>query len=300
MLLYVEVVAKVKRKVGEDSYTEMCEFVAPHIKSLYGLQKPRGFVKAVVTLVLYHDLMGVGWTQLERVQGAPIKVAHSSLQHNSKVVRKILNYWALQYITPGSLNTWKRAARHAAFDQWVKDVTLAIDSFDLPIEKQGKNRGKASVYWSYKLNRPGWRFMLIIDAAGVVHCCSAGYSPKVYDGHWLEARRDYIETSFKGGVFVADGHFELGQSLDDVIFYVPTRQHHTAAEAEEDADVERLTAKEASKNAAIRHARARVETTIHSIKQPWKILQDPWAEQLNQLSYLVHIACAVHNQCVDM
>ena len=298
MLLYVEVVAIVERKVGENSFQDMCEFVAPHIKSLYGLRKPRGFVKAVVALVLYHDLKGVGWTQLEVVRGAPIKVAHSSLQHNSKIVRKILNSWALQHITPGSLNDWKRAARHAAFGQHVKDVTLAIDSFDLGIQKQGNNCGKASPYWSYKLNQPGWRFMLIIDASTEIRCCSAGYSPKVYDGHWMEARRDYLETNFKGGVFVADGHFTLGQALDDVIIHIPTRQRRTTAAAAEDADIERLTAKEGSRNTAIHQARARVETTIHALKQPWKILKEPWAEELNQLSYLVHIACAVHNLCI--
>jgi hypothetical protein len=58
----------------------------------------------------------------------------------------------------------------------------------------------------------------------------------------------------------------------------------------------KLTKRQEARNTAIRSARARVELTFHQIKAPWKILSVSWSEELNQLSYLVHIAAAVYNQ----
>lgn len=185
MPVYKEVVAHVKRKVGEDTYIAMCAFVEQESPKLYGTKQPRGFHKATTTLVLYHDLTGMGWTQMERIKEAPIKVAHSTLSHNAKEIRRTLRGWAVQQVTPGTPREWRAAARDSRLPKIVSDTTLEIDSFDLAIEKEGKKRGRKSEYWSGKLVRPGWRFMLVIDLSGKIHLMSSGYSPKIYDGHWF-------------------------------------------------------------------------------------------------------------------
>jgi len=64
---------------------------------------------------------------------------------------------------------------------------------------------------------------------------------------------------------------------------------------DDDPDMVKLIKWEEERNKAIRHARARIELVISHIKSPWKVLSTPWAEELNQLSYLVHIAVAVYN-----
>ena len=97
---------------------------------------------------------------------------------------------------------------------------------------------------------------------------------------------------------MADQHFRVGEKFEDVKFHIPTSKKRTTKEDDIDPDMERLTEVEKQRNKAIHRARARVETTIHSIKAPWKILKEPWATDLNQLSYLIHIAAAVHNDCM--
>lgn len=102
-------------------------------------------------------------------------------------------------------------------------------------------------------------------------------------------------TTFRKAVFIGEGHFKEGQAFEEVKFHVPARRDHLAEE-EMEADMEKLIKWEEQKNAAIRKARADVERVIHEIKGPWKTLNTPWAEELNQLSYLVHIAAAVYNK----
>lgn len=204
--------------------------------------------------------------------------------------------WAIQQIKPGTPPDWTGAARQSAFPKCIEDATLLIDSFDLPIQKAKKTRGPKSPYWSAKIKRPGWRFMMVVDAECRVRYISAGYSPKVYDGHWVATRRDWLETTFEHGTFLADGHFHEGEAFDNVRFYVPSRIQPTPPEAEEDPEMEKLIKREAERNRAIQSSRSRMELAISRMKQPWKVLDTPWAEELNQLTYLVYIAAAVYSK----
>lgn len=247
-------------------------------------------------MVLFHDLTGNGWQLVAEVTGTSFLLVHSTLNHNAKIIRRVLKGWALQWITPGTSQNWTAAARQSAFPKCIADATLLMDSFDLPTQKVAKTRGPKSPYWSAKLKKPGWRFMIVIDAKCKVRYISAGYSPKVYDGHWVQARRDWLESTFENGAFLADGHFHEGEALDNVKFYVPSRTKPTPPEAAEDPEMEKLVKKEEARNKAIKSSRSRAELAISRIKQPWKVLQAPWAEELNQLTYLVYIAVAVYNR----
>ena len=88
-----------------------------------------------------------------------------------------------------------------------------------------------------------------------------------------------LEVKFRQGVFLADGHFHQGEDFDLVKFYVPSREKATPAVEEDDPEVELLTKWEKTRNRAIRRARTRLELAIGNIKQPWKALQTPWAEE---------------------
>ena len=70
-----------------------------------------------------------------------------------------------------------------------------MDSVDLP-KTHGPDRGRKSTAWSYKLNRPGRRFMFVQDLRRRVRKVFGGYSPKVYDGDFLEIQVRAI--GFKG------------------------------------------------------------------------------------------------------
>ena len=295
MLVYQEVVAYIIRKVGEDTWEEMCRWVKDKGPSLYSRIKPRGFYNAVTTIVLYHDLSEKGWIALEEITQAPIKLAHSTLSCNAKVIRETLDEWTMQHITPGTPGDWNRAARYAGFGREVQDANLEIDSFDIPIEKRGKERGRKSEYWSAKVEGPEWRFMVIADTEGKIHLISRGYSPKVYDGHWMQVKAEDLERNFQGGVFLADTHFKLKEAIRGVKMYSTQSESRATPEQQIDSDIEELIGWEKSRNASIRRGRAKLENLISSLKGPWKILCSPWKEELNQLTYLIHITAAVHN-----
>ena len=211
-----KIVGKLTRPIVQD----LLAYVIDSKPKLWGARQPRHYVSVMVILTLYHDLEAVGWQQIQQTQHLPFPVAHNSLHHNAKVIRRVLYYWAMQHIVPGSPTDWTAAAHHTKFATCVSDATLVIDSFDLPIQKKGKLRGSKTPYWSGKLKKPGWRFMVIVNTMMHVQYMSLGYSPKIYDGHWLQAREDVIENDFQHGVFLADGHFHEGESFHGVKFYV--------------------------------------------------------------------------------
>jgi hypothetical protein len=58
-----------------------------------------------------------------------------------------------------------------------------MDSSDFPMQRRGKTSRK-DPDWSYKLNRPGRRYMFLRDEKGKIRKIWGGYSPKVYDGEF--------------------------------------------------------------------------------------------------------------------
>ena len=65
MLVKSRLLLLVKQNVGENSYQKICEFVALHIKSPYGLREPRGFVQGCGDLSVVPQLC-VSWVNSVR------------------------------------------------------------------------------------------------------------------------------------------------------------------------------------------------------------------------------------------
>ena len=87
-----------------------------------------------------------------------------------------------------------------------------MDSSDFAITGRKRVRKKSSD-WSYKLNRPALRYMIIRDGAGNICRVWGGYTPKLYDGDFLEVHKDEIEHDFTYGVILADNHFSRDKKL---------------------------------------------------------------------------------------
>jgi hypothetical protein len=49
--------------------------------------------------------------------------------------------------------------------------------------------------------------VMFVDGSMVVRAFFGPYSPKLYDGSWLEANRDWIEENLWDGAVVGDCHF---------------------------------------------------------------------------------------------
>ena len=174
-----------------------------------------------VVLTIYKDMVGIGYQQLLDNTILPHKFSDKSFRVNVSRIRKVLYYWGKSKIQVGDLNEWKALARHASPYDELKDVCLWMDSTDLKIHR-GKKRGGRSEFWSGKLIGPGRRFMTISDAKGKIRRLYGGYSPKFYDGHFLEAAKTEIEDRFSGAGIIADTHFNSGgRNFEEVNFSLP-------------------------------------------------------------------------------
>ena len=147
MASYAEAERKVKKCIGQQTFTDIIQYVETQQPKLWSIQQPRSFYKVTTTLVLFHDLTGNGWQLVAEVTGTSFLLVHSTLNHNAKIIRRVLKGWALQWITPGTSQNWTAAARQSAFPKCIADATLLMDSFDLPTQKVAKTRGPKSPYW---------------------------------------------------------------------------------------------------------------------------------------------------------
>lgn len=94
----------------------------------------------------------------------------------------------------------------------VADTTLWMDSSDFPLTGRASTSRKHTSF-SYKLNGPGQRYMVILDGSGAVKRLWGGYSPKQHDGSFLKEHKNEITDNFSGGVIIADNHFSTGKKI---------------------------------------------------------------------------------------
>ena len=136
--------------------------------------------------------------------------------------------------------------------------------------------------------------MVICDARRRIRKLWGGYSPKVYDGDFLKLNADWFREKTPDDVFIADNHFSWGR--DESTFPKTFANNPEPAAAPPDgSDTEVLTHKRRRNNAAVAHARARVETPFGIVKNKWKSLGKPFGESGEQLDCLVWLGFAVHN-----
>lgn len=136
--------------------------------------------------------------------------------------------------------------------------------------------------------------MVLSDATGRVMRLWGGYSPKLFDGHFLKMNQDWFCRKLSGGVVVADQHFNWGRKhLQDPKFHTPIKKPPKPGKHFKDART--LTKAEVSYNHAIHQARARVETIFGRMNVRFKILTTPWRESNEQLDALVWMALAILN-----
>jgi hypothetical protein len=171
-----------------------------------------------------------------------------------------------------------------------------MDSTDIAIER-GKDRGRKSDYWSGKLKRPGVRVMFIRDANGIVRKLWGWYSPKVYDAHFVDLQQEWFEEALHDAIVIADAHFRsAAYTLKNpkLVTNIPKRKkrkHGEDDDEEEDEigeDAEGLaveTKKRSITNITLIFARA--ERPFGNLKVKFDVFDNPWAEDLTQLKYLV-------------
>ncbi len=119
-------------------------------------------------------------------------------------------------------------------------------------------------------------------------------SPKLYDGLWIKMQRDLF-TSIHDDTVIADCHFNEGKKLPGFPRCFCPFPHPSSCVDDSGQTLAVLTKEQEKNNAAVSHARARIESVYGQLKQAWACLREPWAEGIDQLEYAIVIAIGLRN-----
>ena len=210
---FFELKRRVKSIVGRNAYYDALDFLRNHDPRLWGELQPRIFLELNFVLTILKLRHGEGYDATLDFYDQETKLSKSSFEHNFKVLLSVLGDWGKDKVQPGSLHDWLAHARHVprdrAFqvkgstfsskgyqDDQNQGVNLWMDSVDLPRLGYRKYRSRKGPRWSFKLNCPGRRYMMLRDGTGGIVYLSSGYPPKVHDGAYLEIKHDEIDAQF--------------------------------------------------------------------------------------------------------
>ena len=286
-----------KKKIEEKTVRDMIRFVEAKQLNMWGREKTSFFVGRNVYLCLWKDLYKHGFNYIEDQIRDWMPLSSKSLQHNLQEIRLVLKGRTEELVVLQETKVLRRQARKAGLPKAVCDIELWIDSVDCRMDGKASTSRK-DPSWSYKENSPAQRYQVVSSAAGRIQKIWGRYSPKVFDGNWLNINKQQLVELFRNRVFVADCHYEWGkENLKGIKFHVPfPRPRGKKKAGEKDGANLRVLTKEQQKyNADVKKARARVESPFGLIKTKWGCLKEYFAEGPEQLDALVWIACGVHN-----
>lgn len=296
---FKEIKQKVVSVLGQESYDAMLHYLQGQEFHLWGRQQPEGFVEKNMALVFYKHITHLGYQHiLKDIKFANFKLNHKSLQTNSYKILKILAEWSEDQIKLGHLRDWNRAAEDVVRPGKLKNVNLWMDSSDFPLENP-IGWSKKDPEFSSKLDRYGRRYMFLIDGHGRVRKVWGGYTPKLYDGHFIELKRKTLDRKLKGADIIADNSFEYGQRfLKKVTLWTNPKQASgkvTGKRNKAGDNIPKHTHENEGYLEQHQTLRASVETTFGILKTMFKAFEEPWAESVSVLDNLVMIAVAVNN-----
>ena len=216
--------AEIEKKISAPVLQDVLEFMDEQKLKPWGLERPPGFINTMTILTIYHDQEMIGYQQLVRRAVLEFNISDKSIRHNASKVRFAFFEWAKDKIIEGDQNSWREAAIDVPRPKNTEGPILWADSTDFPLERRA-GRGRKSSDWSYKLNKPGQRYMSLQDAKGFVHVLFGGYSPKVHDSHFMTLFANWCEEHLDNAVIVADQHFQpLENRFHNIRVYTPLRR----------------------------------------------------------------------------
>ena len=135
--------------------------------------------------------------------------------------------------------------------------------------------------------------MIVTDGKRRVRKIWGGYSPKIFDGHFLEMNKDWLEQNLGGSTIITDNHFSWGRkNLKKVKFSV---NYPEISEENENYEVVNLTKQKKKFNINHKHCRARIESPFGIVKDKFKTLSKKTQESEEQQDLIVKYAFVFHN-----
>ena len=274
---------------------------------IWGQDQTNDYKRRTLILCLYKDLFNVGYERIIKSVNPGFQLRSKTLRHNTKLTRKILSEWSRNQIINEGRRVWDDHRGMLPSRVGLHEVNLLIDSTDF--RRSGKQSMSTKDHrWSYKVNGPGQRYTVVMDARGIIQKIWGGYSPKLYDGDWLKLCAGDLLSNFRGAHIIGDVHYELGNGImkgiepsPSVKFYVPfseprgRKQKRTPTVEDPSLGFSKLTKTQLSWNLKISKLRAQVESPFGRVKSKWEALGGVFYEDEDQQDLLVQIAFGVEN-----
>lgn len=219
---------------------------------LWGLVKPRDFVRRQVYIAQYKYAYAVGYDKLTRMIHSWNKLPEKSVTHNAQQILRCLKKWGKSKVQLGTKTSWFGISKQYKMPKQINDAHLLMDSTDFRLS--GKcSTSRKDVNWSYKENSPAQRFTLLHTMDGKIVQCWGGYSPKVYDSDFVIIQKNFFDSTLKGAVVIADCHYaSAGKQLEHCKFLIPFEKPKNSKKAKETGvGLKKLTKKQQSWNKAV-------------------------------------------------
>ena len=286
---------KVERKLSKVVVDDVLSFIEQRHPILWGIQQPYDFIQAITLLTLYHDLEMIGYVRLVSMINLDFEISDKSLRHNACKIRLLLFEWGESKVIEGDQDTWTATSINVSHPKSLKPPILWVDSTDVPLEHK-RGMGTKSPDWSFKLNKPGQRFMVLSDGLGFVRKVWGGYSPKVHDSQFMALLVDWCEEHLEHVTLVGDQHFEpLKHRWPTITFYTPYKTPPESKDSFTLSGISMLIKAQEVHNARVRRLRSRVERPFAWIKSTFASLRIPFAEAKEQQECLVWFAIGCFN-----
>lgn len=301
MLTYSDLKKFVEKKLSSHVYNQVLRFLQGKSPNLWGGQQKKDFLERNMVFVLYKYLKNVGFQNLLQEANFGSTFSDKSFRHNCHIILGLLEAWADTQLIFGQKRDWIAAARNVNRPAPFEKVVLWLDSFDVP-KQNPSGWSKKDDDFSYKLNRYGSRYMCIRDGKGKVRKLWGGYTPKLYDSHFIKLKRKKFNKRMKGVHMIADQHFEYAnESLTETKIWTNKKKEKSKKRKRDESEDEDqiLTKADTTYNATHNRLRNRVENIFGFVSNLFQSLKEPWAESDAQLDRLVFFAMAVYNAKQD-
>lgn len=294
-LSLIEVKEEVTKVIGRRAYQALVAEVKRQKPKLWGTQRPSNFVEAMVLAFLFKDIKGVGYQKVHRQIDWGFVINQKSIDYNIRQIRKAAASWGQQHLKPGRLRSWTEAAKGTHKSKVLGLIHLWMDSCDFRLART-RGVSKKGDTWSFKENSPAQRWMLLSDAQGRVRKLYGGYSPKVYDSHFLHIYKKVFEKELAGASVIADQHFRAeGIKFKNVRFVVAHPKPHNKQPPKNGKGVKKLTKAQQKWNKELSDIRSRVESPFGIAKTRFAALSKRWQGESDDQDYLVMFAFGLHN-----
>jgi hypothetical protein len=285
--------AEVERKLKPLVYRDIIQFMGNKELKLWGEDRPRLFQQTCVLICMYQDLFGLSLRGLRRAIKSWWPHDRKTLTHNHSRIRKVLGKWGKKKVVLGTAPDWNQAVRNWEMPKGLNGVNLWLDSVDF--QQVGKTtEEKTSDRWSFKLNAPGQRYLVLFDGKGKVRQWWGGYTPKLFDGHALQLEKRWLKRNLQGGRVIADQHFAWGTKLSKKVrFHIKFKKHRIPGKKGQMKLG--LTKKETVYNRGVNQVRARVESWFGKMGKKVAQLGNIWYGSDEEQDSLVSFAIGVLN-----